>query len=221
MDLPPLSFEQLSKVLAEAPTAEALWDMLSQYENEACLQFTDTEVTGDPKLLSAFYASFLISHLLSDQIHEARAMTTRMPPTLVKDDMVLQNSITLLRAVYQNKYAEVYRILRQLPWPEPVNQYVQKYDAYFAEKTFKEISRAYEAIRAERAATYLGLEEEIQGDSGEPSPKLIQILTQRGWVWDADEHLFRPKVQDKPADLSDTKTSGLNQLVGLVSGYGG
>lgn len=55
-------------------------------------------------------------------------MTTRMPPTLVKDDMVLQNSITLLRAAYQNKYAEVYRILRQLPWPEPVNQYVQKYD---------------------------------------------------------------------------------------------
>lgn len=93
--------------------------------------------------------------------------------------------------------------------------------AYFAEKTFKEISRAYEAIRAEKAATYLGLEEEIQGDSGEPSPKLIQLLTQRGWVWDADEHLFRPKVQDKPADINGTKTSGLSQLVGLVSGYGG
>jgi COP9 signalosome complex subunit 8 len=66
--LPPLSVEQLGKVLSDAPTSEALYDILSQYENEACLLFTDTGVTGDVKLLSAFYASFLISHLLTDQM---------------------------------------------------------------------------------------------------------------------------------------------------------
>ncbi|KAL1963861.1 hypothetical protein VTN77DRAFT_7793 [Rasamsonia byssochlamydoides] len=220
MDLPPLSLEQLSKALSDAPTAEALYDVLSQYESEACLLFTDTQVTGDAKLLSAFYASFLISHLLTDQIQEARSLTQRMPPTLVKEDLVLQNSITLLRAVWQNKHSEIYRILRELPWPDPVNQIVQKYDAYFAEKTFKEISRAYEAIRPEKAAAYLGLENG-QGDSSEPSPALIQTLTQRGWVWDANEHLFRPKVQDKPVELNGTRTNGISELVGLVSSYGG
>jgi COP9 signalosome complex subunit 8 len=68
MDLPPLSLEQLSKVLSEPPTAEALYDILSQYEDEACLLFTDTGLTGDAKLLSSFYASFLISHLLTNQM---------------------------------------------------------------------------------------------------------------------------------------------------------
>lgn len=68
MALQPLSLEQLAKVLSETPTPEGLYDILSKYENEACLLFTDTEVTGDAKLLSTFYTSFLISHLVTDQM---------------------------------------------------------------------------------------------------------------------------------------------------------
>jgi COP9 signalosome complex subunit 8 len=68
MALQPLSLEQLAKVLSETPTSEGLYDILSQYENEACLLFTDAGVTGDAKLPSAFYTSFLISHLLTDQL---------------------------------------------------------------------------------------------------------------------------------------------------------
>jgi COP9 signalosome complex subunit 8 len=52
----------------------------------------------------------------------------RMPPTLVKDDPVLQNSLLLLHAVWQNKYRRVYRILRERSWPHPVNEIVRKYE---------------------------------------------------------------------------------------------
>jgi hypothetical protein len=68
MDLPPLTMEALSKTLAEAPTSQELYDILFQYESEACLMFTEKEVTGDPQLLSTFYASYLISLLLIDQM---------------------------------------------------------------------------------------------------------------------------------------------------------
>jgi COP9 signalosome complex subunit 8 len=68
MDLPSLSLGQLEKVVAESPSYEALYDVLGQYEDEACLQFTQTQITGDERLLSAFYSSFLISHLLTNQM---------------------------------------------------------------------------------------------------------------------------------------------------------
>jgi len=68
MDLPPLSLDQLSKVLASAPSYSALYDTLFQYESQACLLFTDTHLTGDPELLSAFYSSLLFSLLLTDQM---------------------------------------------------------------------------------------------------------------------------------------------------------
>lgn len=75
MELPPLSLGQLGKVVAESPSYEALYDALSQYEDEACLQFTQTQITGDENLLSAFYSSFLVSHLLTDQMSVSTAMT--------------------------------------------------------------------------------------------------------------------------------------------------
>lgn len=74
MDLPPLSLHQLEKVVSESPSYDALYDALSLYEDEACLQFTRTQITGDEKLLSAFYSSFLISHLLTDQMSVAAAV---------------------------------------------------------------------------------------------------------------------------------------------------
>lgn len=68
MVLPSLSLGPLEKVVAESPSYEALYEVLVQYEDEACLQFTQTQITGDEELLSVFYSSFLISHLLTDQM---------------------------------------------------------------------------------------------------------------------------------------------------------
>jgi hypothetical protein len=66
---PPLSLEQLSKVLDETPDSQVLYDTLCEYESAACLLFTDTEVMGDAQLLSVFYASYLISLLLTEQMY--------------------------------------------------------------------------------------------------------------------------------------------------------
>ena len=64
----PLSLEQLQKVLTETPTNDALYDVLSSYEDEACQQFTPAGIAGDATLLTAFYSSFLFAHLLVDEM---------------------------------------------------------------------------------------------------------------------------------------------------------
>lgn len=64
----PLSLEQLQKVLTETPSNDALYDLLSSYEDEACQQFTQAGITRDATLLTAFYSSFLFSHLLIDEM---------------------------------------------------------------------------------------------------------------------------------------------------------
>lgn len=68
---------------------------------------------------------------------EARALTQRMPPTLVKNDPVILNSVSVLRSIWQNKYSETYEILRKRPWPEPVNIVVQRFDG---ENTWKSLA---------------------------------------------------------------------------------
>lgn len=145
MERPSLSREQLQKVLAETPAPDALYEILSLYEDEACQQFAQTGITGDEKLLSAFYSSFLFSHLLIDEMwvvsqacegtavltkssQEARALTHRMPPTMIASDSAIQNSISVLRAIWQNKYSETYKLMRNQPWPEPVNIIVHRFD---------------------------------------------------------------------------------------------
>lgn len=68
MTLPPLSLPQLQKVLTEAPTNDAMYDILSLYEDEVCQQFTPSTINGDTELLSAFYASLLFSLLLINEM---------------------------------------------------------------------------------------------------------------------------------------------------------
>jgi COP9 signalosome complex subunit 8 len=68
MGLSPLSLAQLQTVLVETAAPDALFDILSSYEDEACVQFTEAGVTGDGTLLSAFYSSLLFSHLLIDEM---------------------------------------------------------------------------------------------------------------------------------------------------------
>lgn len=66
MDLPPLSLDQLSAVIAAAPAPADLYTSLSDYEEQACLLPTTTADTGD--LLVDFYTAFFFSHLLTDQM---------------------------------------------------------------------------------------------------------------------------------------------------------
>ncbi len=66
MDLPPLSLDQLSAVIAAAPTPADLYTSLSDYEEQTCLLPTTTANTRD--LLVDFYTAFFFSHLLTDQM---------------------------------------------------------------------------------------------------------------------------------------------------------
>ena len=56
-------------------------------------------------------------------------MTQRMPQDLAQKDPSLQNCLTLLRAVWQQNHEQVYRILRDLPWPESLKPVVKSYDS--------------------------------------------------------------------------------------------
>lgn len=152
MELPRLTIEQLSKLVASNSPPSQLFEALTEYEQEACLM---TEGSGrsegaisNPELLSLFYSSFFLVHLLTDQMSvtpngaytvisiltdpnrsEAHALTKRMPTKLKHEDPSLQNCLALLRAVWQTEHGQVYRILQELPWPEAVRPLVQRYES--------------------------------------------------------------------------------------------
>ncbi|KAG2415692.1 hypothetical protein HFD88_006883 [Aspergillus terreus] len=211
MDLPPLSPDQLSAVLNAARSPAELHETLSAYETQACLLSISDGNQSD--LISLFYSTFFFSHLLNDEIHEARAMTQRVPENLSCNDPTLQNCLTLLRAVWQRKYEQVYTILRQLPWPETLKPMVTSYEAYFQEKTLKEVSRAYGAIRPAAAASYLGLDT-VAAENGDPT--IIQRFTACGWTWDEQAKLLRPKPI--PADTTNNGplSNELSHIMSLI-----
>ncbi|KAF5015320.1 hypothetical protein F66182_13390 [Fusarium sp. NRRL 66182] len=205
----PLSLEQLQQALTENLSKDALYDLLSSYEDEACQQFTPGAITGDAKVLTAYYSSFLFSHLLIDEIQEARALTQRIPSTLIQNEPVVQRSIAILRSIYQNKFSETYALLRGQPWPKPVDIVVERFDAYYTEKSFRNISRIYESIRPEVAAEYLGLQNNAE---------LTDILVKRGWEWNAEKELFRPHVPDEHvARKVRPPLDQISRTVGLAS----
>lgn len=94
--------------------------------------------------------------------------------------------------------------------------------AYFTEKSFKDVSRVYESIRPEAAAEYLGLEEMAQnGTVNTSSSNLVQALLERGWEWDDEKQLFRPRFPTQLANASNGITSNtINHIVGLSGNYG-
>lgn len=160
-----------------------------------------------------------------------------MPQELLQNDSSLQNCLTLLRAVWQRKYEQVYKILRELPWPEALRPIVQSYEckanhpleyalpllhpsytnltlAHFQEKTLKEVSRAYEAIRPAAAATYLGLDAAAaqQGD-----PALMQKFIAYGWTWDQEKGLLHPKpIVDEVPQKDVRLYNELSQVMALI-----
>ncbi|KAL2854292.1 COP9 signalosome [Aspergillus pseudoustus] len=208
MDLPPLSLDQLSAVLSTVPTSADLYNTLSDYEEQACL-ISAKEV----ELLSVFYTTFFFSHLLTDQIEEARALTKRMPQPILQTDSI-QNCLLLLRAVWQRKHAGIYKILRELPWPNRAQSVVRSYENYFQQKTLNEVSNSYEAIKPAAAATYLGLDPALaqQGDQ-----ETIQKFTACGWKWDPETQLLHPN----PVITAPPKDNGLqtelSRVMALIS----
>lgn len=71
--------------------------------------------------------------------YEARALTSRTPQLLTRNDPFLQNCLSLLRAVWQHKHDQVYGILRNLPWPETLRPLVQRYEGEIHKLTIKYI----------------------------------------------------------------------------------
>ena len=72
MELPPLSIDQLSKLAESSTPPSQLYAILAQYEPTALLlsagSGSSETGSGDPELLSLFYASFFLSHLLTEQM---------------------------------------------------------------------------------------------------------------------------------------------------------
>lgn len=67
MDLPPLSTAQLDNLSTSNLSPSQLFETLSHYESEACLTAAGSGST-DPHILSLFYSSFFLVHLLTDQV---------------------------------------------------------------------------------------------------------------------------------------------------------
>lgn len=152
MELPPLTLEQLSQLVASNSPPSKLFETLTEYEQEACLALDESGASsasgGDTQLLSLFYSSFFLVHLLTDQVlvflndvlttltlltklhrAESRALTERVPANLKQHDPTLQNCLSLLRAVWQTKHGQVYQILRESSWPDVLQPLIRRYES--------------------------------------------------------------------------------------------
>ncbi|KAJ6078745.1 hypothetical protein N7467_008498 [Penicillium canescens] len=209
--------EQLATLVSSNAPPSHLFEALSLYEHEACLISAGSGCPGtgggDPTLLSTFYSSFFLVHLLTDQVPEARALTKRMPGSLVHQDSSLQNCLTLLRAVWQTQVEQVYRILRQCPWPEVLQPLVRRYESFYQDKTLISVSTSYEAIRLSTAAKYLGLDEQ---SAEQEDPNIIANFTKCGWTWDPETKLLHPK----PIVVSPMDNQSSNGIRGAMKMLG-
>ncbi|KAJ5563646.1 hypothetical protein N7535_008810 [Penicillium sp. DV-2018c] len=194
MELPPLTMEQLSQLVASNAPPSQLFAALSRYEQEACIMWARSgspeSGADEPVLLGLFYSSFFLVHLLTDQVSEARALTQRMPVALLHHDPSLQNCLALLRAIWRPQHGQVYYILRALPWPEALQPLVKRFESFFQDKTLIAVSMSYEAIRLATAADYLGLDPQL---AEREDPNIISSFTKFGWTWNPETKLLHPK----------------------------
>lgn len=63
--------------------------------------------------------------------NEARMLTKRMPPSLTNAHPVMQNTLKLLRAVWNDNHTAIYQTIRQPEWPEVLKGLVQSYESKF------------------------------------------------------------------------------------------
>ncbi|RDW81756.1 uncharacterized protein DSM5745_05313 [Aspergillus mulundensis] len=126
----------------------------------------------------------------------------------------MQTCSLLLRAVWQSKHIELYKILRELPWPERSQPLVQRYEVYFQEKTLVEVSNSYETIRVAAAARYLGADPDVAESD------LIEKFTACGWKWDSETHLLHPKPVAAAPPKDDSLQNELSRVMALISNQG-
>jgi COP9 signalosome complex subunit 8 len=159
-----------------------------------------------------------------------------MPESLRHQDPSLQNCLTLLQAIWQTQHAQVYQILRGLPWPESLQPLVQRYESklearircnyrllircpllgFFQDDTLIAISTTYEAIRPATAANYLGLDPQAaeKGDSA-----IIEKFTSCGWTWDPVAQLLHPSpIVAQTTDQTSSK--GIRQAMTMLGNRG-
>ena len=64
--------------------------------------------------------------------YEARMLILRTPPSLIKASTVLQDCLTLLRAVWEKEYTVTHEILQHSSWPDVLKPLVQAYQSRLA-----------------------------------------------------------------------------------------
>ncbi|EAS36851.3 COP9 signalosome complex subunit 8 [Coccidioides immitis RS] len=226
MSTAPQTLEELSHVLTSAPSAAALLQALMDAEGEISLRFGETHVPSDTEFLRTYYSAYFYALLLRDEINEARMLMQRIPQSLISADVVLQNTLTLLRAVWNKKHATVYQVLRESAWPDMLQPLAETYVAYFRDKTLGELSITYGAIRPETAALYLGFnlssaENDAMGDIPDSATsELIAALVEKGWEYDSDTKLLKPvpRPVSGGTELDQVK---IGKLAALLGNYGG
>ncbi|OJD18616.1 hypothetical protein AJ78_01387 [Emergomyces pasteurianus Ep9510] len=219
-----VSLADITHVLATAQSSAVLLQMLMELEGDVSLTFGDTHMAGDTEFLSTYYSSYLITLLLENEINEAQMLTRRLPESLVNGDSTIQNTISLLRAVWNQNHAKIYNIIRTTQWPSNINPLVQQYQLFFQNKTFQDISLAYGSIRPSTAAHYLGLDfagEDIMRDSTDgPDPELVAIPTEKGWEWNAESKLFSPKVTTHVPKVTVSGGAAIAQSAAQLRSHG-
>jgi hypothetical protein len=56
-------------------------------------------------------------------------LSTRMPPSVIKAHPVMQNTVTLLAAVWNHNHSLVYQIIRDPGWPGILKPLVENYSS--------------------------------------------------------------------------------------------
>lgn len=161
-------------------------------------------------------------------------LTKRIPQNLLEKAPSLQNCNALLRAVWQRKHKDVYKILRELPWPDQLEPLIRRYDSkrvlpsslrrlspiclgHFQEKTLVEISKAYEAIKPASASAYLGIDLAASEQCG---PAAIERFIAYGWTRNEQENLLRPSSATAEPGKNVDISNRLNEAVALVGNSG-
>lgn len=87
--------------------------------------------------------------------------------------------------------------------------------AYFQNETLAKLGIAYETIRPSSVAYYLG----IDSMADTATPEVISALTSKGWEWDSESKLFRPKpLTDTSASVEAEKVK-IGELATLIGGH--
>ncbi|KAJ6145270.1 COP9 signalosome complex subunit 8 [Penicillium chermesinum] len=242
MGLPSLTLGGLVELNASNLPPSQLFEVLSKYEAEAVLLAAGSgspEPSGThSELLSLFYSSFFFSHLLTQQKSEARALTHRLPQILQQQDPSIKSCIALLRALWQTDHVQVFQLLRTASWPEGLHPLVQRYErkislqslrhhtsvteltrwiGFFQDQSLIAVSRSYEAIRPEVAASYLGLD---QAAAAQNDPSIIQKFTECGWRWDLESRLLHPAPINVPSSADKGSTNVFRDTMAMLGNQG-